>query len=130
VRFDEQVRNAGPGDAHNVTVVDVLPNGLAFLSSTSSVGSCSSGPAVTCQLGTLTAGSSATVTIRARATQTGTFVNRATVTSPDPDTNLGNNAAQATVKVNGPFIPPTSTTPSKNEPPKTTTTTGNPNYTG
>jgi uncharacterized repeat protein (TIGR01451 family) len=131
VRFDERITNAGPGDAHNVAVTDPLPAGLEFVSVTTNQGSCSGGTIITCLIGSLPAHTNATVTIHARANRPGTLVNHATVTTTDPDSNLANNAAQATVTVSSPFVPPKTTKqPAKNEPHKTTTTNTTPHYAG
>jgi len=63
---------------------------------------------MTCTIGSLPNGGTAVVTLVARATQPGTLVNRSTVTEKEADTNLANNASQATVTAQGPFTPPAS----------------------
>lgn len=58
--------NVGPSDATNVTVVDTLPSGVGgtYFSASSTQGSCSGPPpTVTCNLGTISAGGSATIMI-------------------------------------------------------------------
>ncbi|MEI6689546.1 MAG: hypothetical protein WCN97_09355 [Thermoleophilia bacterium] len=87
--FKIQVRNSGPSTATNATLADTLPAGLAFASVTTSQGTCTTTPsgsqtAVSCAFGSLSANSTATVTIRARpdASLLGTTVtNTATATS-------------------------------------------------
>ena len=69
---------AGTADATNVIVSDPLPAGFVLVSATPSTGSCGN-PAVTCNLGTIAAGASATVTIVATAPSTcGPYTNTAT----------------------------------------------------
>jgi uncharacterized repeat protein (TIGR01451 family) len=91
----------GTADATNVVVTDNLPSAsdVDFGSATSSVGSCTkAGNTVTCQLGQVNAGASATVTIVVKAKQSGTLSNTATVASPQ-DSTPGNNSATATTTV-------------------------------
>jgi uncharacterized repeat protein (TIGR01451 family) len=86
------VANAGPSNAANVVVTDVIPVGLTFVSATPSQGTCSGTTTITCNLGTLNAAASATITINTTVTATsGTVTNTAVVTSatadPDPADN-------------------------------------------
>jgi uncharacterized repeat protein (TIGR01451 family) len=106
--FTITVKNNGPGTASGVSLVDTLPAGLTLVSATPSQGSCTPTAPLTCSLGTLASGASATISIVARATQAGTLVNRASVTANEPETNLTNNTAQASVTAHGPFTPPKS----------------------
>ena len=56
--------NTGQGSVTNAVLTDTLPTGVAFVSAVPSQGSCSeSGGVVTCSLGTVTGGTSGTVTI-------------------------------------------------------------------
>src|SRR5919106_4815545 len=98
------VRNVGANDASGVVVTDALPasKDADFVSVSSTAGTCQrTGTTVTCQLGQLNAGTTATVTIVVRAKQDGTLSNTATVASPD-DTNPANNTATATTTVTKP----------------------------
>ena len=87
--FKIQVRNSGPSTATNATLADTLPAGLDFASVTTSQGTCTTAPsgsqtAVTCAFGSLPANTTATVTIRVRATASllgSTVTNTATATS-------------------------------------------------
>jgi len=88
-QFNAQVHNTGPDSAQDVVVQFLPPPGAVFLSASSSAGSCESGALVTCRLGTLAAGASASVTVAVRASQdaahwTGEF--QATSATADPDT--------------------------------------------
>ncbi len=96
------VSNAGPSAAAAVTVTDVLPGGVTFVSAAPSQGSCSGTTTVTCSLGTINNSATATVTLVVRPTATGALSNTATVASTTADTVLGNNSSTATTTVNNP----------------------------
>jgi uncharacterized repeat protein (TIGR01451 family) len=94
------VSNAGPHSASGVTVTDTLPSGTTFDSATSSQGSCShAAGTVTCTLGTIANGGSASADIRIRPQSEGSVTNEASVTSDAGDLNLTNNSASATTAV-------------------------------
>jgi hypothetical protein len=57
---------------------------------------------VTCAIGSLTNGGSATVTIVVTATQTGSFTNTASVSATEADSTLSNNSASQVTTVNAP----------------------------
>jgi hypothetical protein len=61
---------------------------------------------VSCSLGTLASGGSATVTVVVKAVTAGTATNTATVSSPIPDSNMANNSATATTTIVTPPPPP------------------------
>jgi uncharacterized repeat protein (TIGR01451 family) len=96
------VTNSGPAAATGVTVTDDLPGSLRARSFTASQGSCSGTTTVTCALGNLAVGASATVTIVVRPSETGTITNTATVTGSEPDTNTANNSASQETTVTRP----------------------------
>jgi uncharacterized repeat protein (TIGR01451 family) len=90
-----KVTNKGPLAAFGVTLTDNLPKNAGFGSVSTSQGTCSIKPAkrlVTCNLGNLAAGATATVTIVVKPTSKGTISNtaQATAVSP-PDPNAANN---------------------------------------
>ncbi len=87
------VTNNGPAPAEDVLLVDALPDGVTFVSAESSQGLCNSG--VTCDLGSLAVGASATVTIvvAVDAGQTTDLLNVARVSSSNPESDETNNEA-------------------------------------
>jgi uncharacterized repeat protein (TIGR01451 family) len=89
------ITNGGPAPATGVVVTDHLPAAAAFVSAAASPGSCSGTAPVTCDLGTLASGASATVTIVATATTSGTLTNTASVAGVESDPDTANNAATA-----------------------------------
>ena len=79
-------------DATDVTVVDPLPAQVDFVSASASSGTCQQqAKTVTCNLGTVFAGTTATVTITVKAAKQGTASNVATVTTSVVDANAANN---------------------------------------
>jgi uncharacterized repeat protein (TIGR01451 family) len=88
-----QVANPDPAnDPENVTVVDPLPAQVDFVSATASSGSCSQAAGtVTCNLGTVLHGTTASVTITVKADRAGTATNVATVSTTSGDPNAANN---------------------------------------
>ena len=93
VTFTLTLTNAGPTNATNVVVTDLLPAGLSFVSATPSAGTYTSGTGAWA-VASLTSGSSATLQIVALVGNTGTITNTAEVTAsdqPDPDSTPNNN---------------------------------------
>jgi uncharacterized repeat protein (TIGR01451 family) len=90
VTYTLHVANAGPGSAPGVAVVDTLPAGLTF--SSASAGCSQAAGTVTCDLGTMVPGATATVTITAVTKARGVVTNSASVGSSAGDPNPANNA--------------------------------------
>ena len=93
------VTNHGPITATGVTVSDPLPANFAFVSATSTQGSCSGTTTVTCNIGTMLNGASVTITIRGTAGVAGPMSNTAAVSENEPDSQLSNNSSTAAVNV-------------------------------
>jgi len=105
VTFTITVTNAGALPATGVIVTDLLPAGLQFVSATASQGSYNSGTGLW-TVGTVDNTGARTLTIRANVNVAGPIINTATLTSADqPDPNLANNTASATVNASSTSIP-------------------------
>ncbi len=97
------VTNNGPATATNVTVTDTLPSQVSFVSATSSQGTCSQANGiVTCSLGSIISGATATVTIAVTATTLSQAVNTATVSATQTDPVASNNTATTTTLITSP----------------------------
>ena len=98
------ITNNGPGTAASVTVTDTLPATVTFVSASPSQGTCSGTTTITCGLGTLPNGASATVLIFVTPTALGQISNTATVTTSSDDPTASNNTATADTTVVNPSL--------------------------
>jgi uncharacterized repeat protein (TIGR01451 family) len=98
------VNNYGDQDATNVTVTDVLPANVTYVSAVSSQGGCSGTSTITASLGGVASGASATVTIVVTTTAQGQLSNTASVTCAETDPNPANNSVTATTTVGNPVV--------------------------
>jgi len=88
------VTNNGPATATNVTVIDPLPSNVSNPVLSYTQGNCSAAEnTVTCQLGSMTSGATATITIVVLAGAPGMAVNTATVSAEQSDPNGANNSS-------------------------------------
>lgn len=96
VTYTITVSNAGPADATNVVVEDILPAGMTYISGSTSQGEgCMElSGTVTCDLGTILNGESATATLVV-AMPPGEYENTATARSDQDDVNGASGTAPA-----------------------------------
>lgn len=107
--YTVRVANVGPDPAGSVVVTQGLPDGVTFSTATARLdspvaspeGACSStGSTVRCELGTVAAGTSWTITVTSTVTASkGSLSSTAVATTPTWDLDSGNDAASSTTKV-------------------------------
>lgn len=101
------VTNAGPDTANGVEVVDELPNQVDLVGTSATQGTCDTqGKRVTCALGALDSGATASVSIVVRTTRDGDLSNTATVSTTDPDPNTLNDSDTEATRVVAPPAAP------------------------
>jgi uncharacterized repeat protein (TIGR01451 family) len=96
-----RITNKGPATSMDTTMTDNLPDGVSKLSTTATQGSCTGTSKIVCDLGQLSVGESAEVTVRvliASGTE-GQLVNVAVASSTVPDNVMGNNTAVAVTQI-------------------------------
>jgi uncharacterized repeat protein (TIGR01451 family) len=97
-----EVENNGPSTSATTTITDTLPADLTYVSDT---GGCDTSalPTITCEVGSLAAGSSATVGIvtEVEAGASGSIQNNAQVSGPNPDPDPSDDEAS----VSTPIVP-------------------------
>ena len=95
-----QVTNNAPTEATGVTVSDLLPTNVVYVSATTSAGTCTKfSNTVTCQILSLAGGASATISIVVKPTVPTTLSSTASVTANETDPNTANNSATLTTTV-------------------------------
>lgn len=87
------VTNNGGLDATGVTLLDTPPTGASIVSVSSTQGSCTTSTTVTCSLGDLADGESASVVLVVQSATGGLVDNVASVSASEPDTNTGNDVS-------------------------------------
>jgi len=97
--YSISVTNNGPTAASAVTVTDILPAGATLISVTPTQGTCSGTTTVTCSLGTLNNGVSASIALVVRPSAPGPLSNTATVDSPAADPAADNDASTVVITV-------------------------------
>lgn len=104
--YTVKVRNDGPSDAVSVTLTDTLPAAskvvLVTTGTDTDTGTCTPATAtnsVSCAIGTLTPGQTATITVVAKAVAVGTFNNVAAATTTTTESSTTNNSGNVDVTV-------------------------------
>jgi uncharacterized repeat protein (TIGR01451 family) len=115
VTFMLAVTNLGGTTGTGVTATDTLPPGLSLVSVASSQGACTGGQTITCDLGNLGNGSTATISVVARATTAASQTDVASAHGNENDPATGNNAASVTIA--GAVPPPAPPPPPPPPPP-------------
>ncbi len=110
ITYTVNVTNNGPTTATGVDLLDALPTNLVFNSASSTHGTCANtAGTVSCSIGVLAPGVTATVTIVVNAAADGDFVNSVLVGALEPDPDVSNNSASVTTTVFAPVGPQTFT---------------------
>jgi len=102
ITYTINLANNGPSTATNAFWTDTLPAGTTFVSLTQNSGptfNCTTGATVTCNIGSLAPGATATFTLvvqtSASAANGTTVSNTVNISSPTPDSTPGNNSSTA-----------------------------------
>jgi hypothetical protein len=101
VNWVATVSNTGPNSAGGATLAMNLDPSLSISSVVASQGSCGTGRAFTCDLGSLASGVSVTVTVSATPTNSATLAGMANISSTSYDPNLTNNQSTTSTTVTG-----------------------------
>ncbi len=116
--YSIKVTNTGPDAAQGVVITDTLPSTLTFVPTGSSSQCTAAGQVVTCNVGTVASGASATAVVRVRVLSPGASVtNTASVTSTTADPTATNNTASVTTSITRSAdvrVAKTTTTPTAN----------------
>jgi trimeric autotransporter adhesin len=99
--YTATVTNSGPSASTNIALTAAVPSTGLLVSATPSAGTCSTGSALTCDLGGLASGGTATVAFVVQQTSAGTATMTAQVSGSENDSDLTNNVASASVTVTG-----------------------------
>ncbi|HSE17428.1 MAG TPA: PQQ-dependent sugar dehydrogenase [Pyrinomonadaceae bacterium] len=91
--------NNGPAVATNVRISDTLPPGATFVSATATQGNCNGTAFVNCNLGSLSVGGTAIVTIVVTPASAGPISNTVSVVGDETDSNLSNNTVTNTTLI-------------------------------
>jgi adhesin/invasin len=95
--FTSTITNNGPATAANVVWTDQMQANTLYISSSTTQGACGfASGTVTCNIGSLPPGATATVSANFAPTDLTSFTNTVSVTSSTPDPNSANNSASVT----------------------------------
>jgi uncharacterized repeat protein (TIGR01451 family) len=105
VVYTLEATNLGPDPALSTTVQNLLPAGATFAGAIASTGNCSGTTALTCALGTLPSGATATINVSATLTTVGTATDVASASAPATDLVPANNRTAILASVLAPVAP-------------------------
>ena len=111
VVYTLKVTNNGPDPALQTSVQNLLPAGATFAGAITTTGSCTGTTVLTCTLGTLASGVSATIDISATLSVLGTATDIASVSAPATDPTPANNQTSITSSVLAVTPPPATPAP-------------------
>ncbi len=97
ITYSIQVKNNGPERAGEVVLSNPLPAGATLVSAVTSLGTCTATSVLTCNLGLLRSGTSASLTVQIK-TRSKQVTNVATVSSQAVDSAAGNDSARVVAK--------------------------------
>jgi uncharacterized repeat protein (TIGR01451 family) len=98
--FTVNMTNLGPSTASDVVLTDTLPANISFVSATSTLGTLTNiNGVISCSLGTMTNGASATLTINVTTLAAGYATNSASVSSRAADPSPANNSSSTVTTV-------------------------------
>jgi hypothetical protein len=100
------VNNIGPNTVSHVSLIGTFSVAPILVSASASQGTCAADQVVRCDLGQMTSGSSATVSVTVIPTVAGTLKSTAAISSALPDPKVSNNKASSATSVTGPAYNP------------------------
>jgi uncharacterized repeat protein (TIGR01451 family) len=98
--------NNGPATATNVQLTDTLPASVTFASVTTTQGTCVGTGTINCNLGSLSNGATAVVTINVTPNASGQITNTASVAGAETDPDTANNTATVSTVVDPQVLAP------------------------
>ena len=99
--YTATIKNAGPSASTNIALTATIPSTGVLLSAVASSGTCTNSVPVSCDLGGLASGASATVTFMVAQQTAGASTLSVQVSGSENDPNLANNQAASTVTITG-----------------------------
>ena len=99
--YTATVTDNGPSPSTNIALTALPPSTGVLVSAMPSAGTCSTGSFISCDLGGLANGASATVVFLVNQTSAGTATMTVQVSGSENDSNLANNTASASVATTG-----------------------------
>ena len=99
--FTAQITNSGPSAATDVVLTAQPPASGVIVSATSTLGTCSIVGGISCPIGSMASGATATVTLTVLQTTAGTSTVSVQVAGSATDANAANNSATASATITG-----------------------------